>query len=87
MHVLAIEEGETMTEQLKEFDLAFDELSDAWGDLGYGKPFAAVVESIEARLTDKYPNDQTAIREMIGPWLVVLGASNQDSLLKIFEGF
>lgn len=73
-----------MTEQLKDFDLAFDEISDAWGELRDGEPFTAVVESIEARLTDKYPNDQHAIREMIGAWLVVLGASNQDSLLKVF---
>ena len=69
-----------MSEQLSDYELAFNEISHALLNHGESKTFWSVCDEVEDRLIDAYPEDETAIIEMVATWLVKLGVAPEGSL-------
>jgi len=66
--------------QLADYELAFNEISHALLHHGQSKAFWETCDVVEDRLIDAYPDDETAIIEMVATWLVRLNVSEEESL-------
>lgn len=69
-----------MNEQNADYELAFNEISHALLHHGQSKTFWGICDEVEERLIDQYPEDETAIIEMVATWLVKLGVAPEGSL-------
>ena len=69
-----------MNQQIADYELAFNEISHALLSLGESRSFWGVCDVVEERLIDQYPEDETAIIEMVATWLVKLGVAPEGSL-------
>lgn len=69
-----------MNQQIADYELAFNEISHALLSHGESKAFWGVCDDVEERLIDQYPEDETAIIEMVATWLVKLGVAPEGSL-------
>lgn len=69
-----------MNQQTSDYELAFNEISHSLLQLGESKAFWAVCDEVEERLIDAYPEDETAIIELVATWLVKLGVQPEGSL-------
>ncbi|MGE8280570.1 MAG: hypothetical protein ACN6O2_09055 [Stenotrophomonas sp.] len=69
-----------MSEQLSDYELAFNEIRHALLQHGESEAFWAACDEVEERLIDAYPEDETAIIELVATWLVKLGVSPEGSL-------
>jgi len=65
---------------MADYELAFNEISHALRQHGESEPFWEVCDHVEDRLIDAYPEDETAIIEMVAAWLVKLGVAPEGSL-------
>lgn len=70
-----------MSDQNADYELAFNELKDAWVRLGATDGFWKACDEVELRLSRDYPDDASAITEMIALWLVLLGAHPEATLI------
>ena len=69
-----------MNQQNADYELAFNEISHALLSHGESKTFWGVCDEVEERLIDQYPENETAIIEMVATWLVKLGVAPEGSL-------
>jgi len=69
-----------MSEQLSDYELAFNEIRHALLQHGESETFWGICDEVEERLIDQYPEDETAIIEMVATWLVKLGVQPEGSL-------
>ncbi len=69
-----------MSEQLSDYELAFNEIRHALQEHGESGTFWEACDKVEERLIDQYPEDETAIIEMVATWLVKLGVAPEGSL-------
>lgn len=69
-----------MNNQLADYELAFNEISHALLQHGQSKAFWATCDVVEDRLIEAYPEDETAIIELVATWLVKLGVAPEGSL-------
>ena len=69
-----------MSKQHSDYELAFNEISHALLHHGESEPFWEVCDDVEDRLIHAYPEDETAIIEMVATWLVKLGVHPEGSL-------
>jgi len=69
-----------MIEQNADCELAFNEISHALLSYGESKTFWGICDEVEERLIGQYPEDETAIIEMVATWLVKLGVAPEGSL-------
>lgn len=67
-------------QQRADYELAFNEISHALLQHSQSDAFWAVCDEVEERLIDQYPEDETAIIELIATWLVKLGVAPEGSL-------
>ena len=67
-------------QQKADYELAFNEISHALLQHGESEAFWEVCDDVEERLIDAYPEDETAIIELVATWLVKLGAAPEGSL-------
>lgn len=67
-------------QQMADYELAFNEINHALLNHGDSKAFWGVCDHVEERLIDQYPEDETAIIEMVATWLVKLGVAPEGSL-------
>lgn len=61
-----------MNQQIADYELAFNEISHALLQQGESEGFWETCDNVEDRLIDQYPEDETAIIEMVATWLVKL---------------
>jgi len=66
--------------QLADYELAFNEISHALLQHGQSKAFWETCDVVEDRLIEAYPEDETAIIELVATWLVKLGVAPEGSL-------
>lgn len=69
-----------MSNQLADYELAFNEISHALLQHGQSKDFWKACDVVEDRLIEAYPEDETAIIELVATWLVKLGVAPEESL-------
>lgn len=69
-----------MSEQLSDYELAFNEIRHALLQHGESESFWKACDQVEERLIDQYPEDGTAIIELVATWLVKLGVAPEGSL-------
>lgn len=69
-----------MNQQTADYELAFNEISHALLQHGESETFWETCDEVEERLIDQYPEDETAIIEMVATWLVKLGVAPEGSL-------
>lgn len=69
-----------MNQQTADYELAFNEISHALLQHGESEAFWETCDEVEERLIDQYPEDETAIIEMVATWLVKLGVAPEGSL-------
>ena len=69
-----------MNNQLADYELAFNEISHALLQHGQSKAFWETCDVVEDRLIEAYPEDETAIIELVATWLVKLGVAPEGSL-------
>lgn len=69
-----------MSEQLSDYELAFNEIRRALQEHGESESFWEACDEVEERLIDQYPEDETAIIELVATWLVKLGVAPEGSL-------
>ena len=67
-------------QQRADYELAFNEISHALLQHGEAETFWETCNEVEDRLIDQYPEDETAIIEMVATWLVKLGVAPEGSL-------
>jgi len=67
-------------QQRADYELAFNEISHALRQHNQSDAFWAVCDEVEERLINQYPEDETAIIELIATWLVKLGVAPEGSL-------
>lgn len=61
-----------MNQQIADYELAFNETRHALQQHGESETFWETCDEVEERLIDQYPEDETAIIEMVATWLVKL---------------
>lgn len=69
-----------MNQQNADYELAFNEISHALLQHGESEGFWEACDEVEERLIDQYPEDETAIIELVATWLVKLGVHPEGSL-------
>ena len=69
-----------MNQQTADYELAFNEISHALRLHGESESFWEICNDVEERPIDQYPEDETAIIEMVATWLVRLGVHPEGSL-------
>lgn len=69
-----------MNQQIADYELAFNEISHALLQHGQSKAFWKTCDVVEDRLIEAYPEDETAIIELVATWLVKLGVAPEGSL-------
>ncbi|WP_313171484.1 hypothetical protein [Stenotrophomonas sp.] len=69
-----------MNQQTSDYELAFNEIRHALQQHGESESFWSSCDEVEERLIDQYPEDETAIIEMVATWLVKLGVKPEGSL-------
>ncbi|MEN5208038.1 hypothetical protein ABE493_07930 [Stenotrophomonas terrae] len=67
-------------QQRADYELAFNEIRHALQQHGECEQFWEVCDDVEERLIDQYPEDETAIIELVATWLVKLGVYPEGSL-------
>ncbi|KRG65795.1 hypothetical protein ABB27_14575 [Stenotrophomonas terrae] len=67
-------------QQRADYELAFNEIRHALLQHGESTAFWETCDEVEERLIDQYPEDETAIIELVATWLVKLGAHPEGSL-------
>lgn len=67
-------------QQRADYELAFNELRHGLLEHGDSHEFWRLCDEVEERLIAAYPEDDTAIIEMIAAWLVKLGVAPEGSL-------
>lgn len=67
-------------QQRADYELAFNEISHALLQYGDSEAFWEVCDEVEDRLIDQYPEDETAVIELVATWFVRLGVQTEESL-------
>jgi len=67
-------------QQRADYELAFNEIRHALLQHGESGTFWEICDEVEERLIDQYPEDETAIIEMVATWLVKLDVAPEGSL-------